>query len=174
MKYKNSFIVILGFLILIGNTIPSIAKTFTLHMDKTSAKITAGDWVSFHAILNNNTETTPENLVAHLNIAALIKGQYVDPEDWSTKRTQYLSAIQPGQTVKIPWKVHALIEGKFAVFVTLISDNPSFTNIVSQPLLIQVTPDKILPLNEVIPIIVLIPFLSLMLLIAIYNFRKST
>jgi len=173
MKCKYQLIVVLGLLILMGFGFTTAVWAVTLEISKNSAELTAGDWLEFNTVLRNNGSTATPELVAHLNIAALNKGRYVDPEDWSLERTQYVPPIQPHESLKLKWKVHALIEGNFATFVTIVSANKSpnklldksFSAMVTTPLIIQVAPDNILPMNEVIPVVALVPIFPLILLI---------
>ena len=134
-----------------------------VQISQESASLLAGDWVEFNTILRNNSTMATPPLVAHLNIAAVEKGPYVDPEDWSPQRTQYLPPLAPGESVQLDWQVHALVKGEFAFFVTIVSPEKTFSPIVSPSLLAQVAPDNILPLNEVIPVVVIVPLFPLAL-----------
>jgi hypothetical protein len=59
-------------------------------------------------------------LVAHLNVASLRPGVYVDPEDWSTSRTRYLDPIPAGGTATVRWSLQAVNAGTFAVYVAVL------------------------------------------------------
>jgi len=152
----------------------SSSANVTVQIDKQSAVLTAGDWVEFKTVLRNIGATATPALVVHQNIASLIQGRYVDPEDWSIKRTQYITSIQPGKSVQLSWNVHALIEGDFASFVTIVSSEKSFIPVVSMPLLLHVEPDDILPLKTVIPVVAIVPIFPLALLVftVIYTRRR--
>jgi hypothetical protein len=139
--------------------------TVSVQISKASAVLTAAGWMEFDTLLRNNGATATPPLVAHLAIAALDEGRYVDPEDWSPRRTQYLPPLQPGESVQLAWRLRGLIEGAFVTFVTVVSAEESFPPAVSASLRLQVTPDDILPLKEVIPVIALVPLFPLALLI---------
>lgn len=139
--------------------------TVTVRISKESAALAAGEWVEFDAVLRNHGATASPSLAAHLSVAALDKGLHVDPEDWSPRRTQYLPSLQPGESVRLTWKLHALFEGAFASFVTVVSTEESFQPAVSASLRLQVTPDNILPLKDVIPVVAAVPFFPLALLV---------
>lgn len=143
---------------------PADAKV-TLQITKTDGVVTAGDWLEFDAVLRNEGATVTPPLAAHLSIAALTQGKHVDPEDWSPQRTQYLSPLQPGESVQLPWRLHALLEGTFASFVTVVSEEGSFRPVVSESLRLRVAPDKILPWKDVIPVVALVPVFPLALLV---------
>lgn len=144
-------------------------------MDRDSASLVAGDWVEFSTVLQNDGTTATPALVAHLNIAALDKGRYVDPEDWSPERTRYVAPIAPGDSTRLAWRVHALIEGSYAAFVTVVSADRSFAPVAGSLLVIQAEPDRILPLGEVIPTASLVPVFPLALfLFSIVHRRRHS
>jgi hypothetical protein len=137
----------------------------SVQISKDSAALVAGDWVEFTTLLRNDGAGATPPLVAHLNIAAVKRGRYVDPEDWSPKRTQYLPPLEPGDSHQLNWRVHALAEGEFASFVTVVSPEESFEPVVGKSLLLHVEPDNILPLSDVIPVVAVVPFFPLALLL---------
>ena len=136
----------------------------TVTIDKESASIVAGDWVTFHTVISNTGHDATPPLVANFNVASIHPGPHVDPEDWSPRRTQYIDTIQPGGSVDLAWDVHTLFEGEFAIYVTIVSQEKSFTPVGSPTLHIQAGPDNVLPLNEVLPVVAIIPLFPLALL----------
>jgi len=139
--------------------------TVSVQISKESAALAAAEWMEFDTVLRNNGATATPPLVVHLAIAALEKGRYVDPEDWSPQRTQYLPPLQPGESVRLPWRLLALNEGAFVTFVTVVSAEESFPPAVSASLRLQVAPDDILPLKDVIPVAAVVPLFPLALLV---------
>ncbi len=129
------------------------------------ASLTAAEWVQFDTAVTNSGTTVTPPLAAHLSIAGLEQGQHVDPEDWSPERTQFLPALAAGETVHLTWWVHALFDGDFAAYVTVVPTQGSFPAASSKPLRLQVEPDDILPLEKVIPVVAAVPFVPLVLLI---------
>ena len=62
----------------------------------------------------HNTAAAPSGpLLAHLNVASLETSVYVDPEDWSSERSQELS-LQPGESQKLSWELQAVNSGRSA------------------------------------------------------------
>lgn len=137
----------------------------TVTIDKDTAAIVAGDWVTFHTVIRNTGDSATPPLVANFNVASFHPGPHVDPEDWSPLRTQYIDSIQPGGSVELAWDVHTLFEGDFAVYVTVVSQEKDFGPVGSPTLHIHAGPDDVLPLNEVIPVVVIIPLFPLALLL---------
>ena len=170
MKNLGRIITLVGLLIVL--LIPfgvsaqgSQPATLSINVDKVSASLVEGEWVNFQTEITNTGETVSPPLVAHLNVASLQPGKHVDPEDWSPERTQYLPPIQPGETVLLDWRVHTLFEGNFAVFVSLVSEDATFTTLSSPALQIRATPDAVLPMKDVIPTVAAVPFFPLGLLV---------
>jgi hypothetical protein len=161
-KWRMIPILLAASLVLAGLLLPTTAwgqvpQTVSVQMSQDAASLLVGESVEFSTVLRNaGTDVTPP-LVAHLNIASLKSGVYVDPEDWSSARTRYLAPLQPGDLVTVDWKVRALSEGDFATFVTLVAADPAFVPVTGAPLLIHTEPSKILPMGKVLPVVVLVP-----------------
>jgi hypothetical protein len=171
-------ILLTGLLLLVSAPIAAVRSptdaTVSVQISRESAALTAADWVEFDTVLRNHGATATSPLVAHLSIAALDKGRYVDPEDWAPQRTQHLPPLLPGESVRLGWKVRALFEGAFVTFVTVVSSEESFRPAVSAQLSLQVAPDDILPLKEVIPVAAVVPLFPLALLIFGAARRRQT
>lgn len=151
---------------------PSRDATIIMQISQKSAALTAGEWVEFSTVLRNDGATATPPLAAHLSIAAVDEGRHVDPEDWSPQRTQYLPPLQPGESVQLTWKLHALFEGVFVSFITVASTEESFPPAMSPFLRLQVAPDQILPLKDVIPVVAVVPLFPLALLVFMVAYRR--
>jgi hypothetical protein len=144
---------------------PAAAKNsndrLEVSLDRTQASTRIGDKFHFKTTVLNAGGTPVFGLVAHLNIVSLRKGVYVDPEDWSSQRTQYLAPIRPGEPVKLSWSVEAVNSGDFAIYVVLIpSPNPQTKPLaVSPALALRSTEQKTLNSGGVLPLVLGIPAL---------------
>ena len=174
MKSKNvvKATLLVGVIVFAGLTpLIALAQTsttdgnVTVTIDKESASLVAGDWITFHTVISNTGDNATPPLVANFNVASILPGPHVDPEDWSPLRTQYMDAIQPGESVVLSWDVHTLFEGDFAVYVTIVSQEKSFGPVGSPTLHIHAEPDNVLPLNEVVPVVAIVPLFPLILLL---------
>ena len=58
-------------------------------------------------------------ILAHLNVASIEGSVYVDPEDWSSDRSQQLS-LKPGESRKLSWEIQAVNSGLFAAYVVVV------------------------------------------------------
>ena len=150
----------------------SVGNELSIQISQETATLMAGDWVAFHTVLQNDSATATPPLAVHLSVADVKSGRHVDPEDWSPQRTQYVQ-LQPGESVQLNWRLHALFEGEFATFLTVLSPERTFVPLMSSPLQLQVTPDNILPLRTVIPVVAVVPIFPLgLLLVTVLNRRK--
>lgn len=159
----------LGFFLSVACSVPGNAEQgqgtgLSIVTGMESVSLAAGEWVTFTTLLRNDGAQPTPPLVAHLSIAGMDDRQHVDPEDWSPRRTQSLSPLQPGETLQLEWRLHALFAGEFASFVTLIPKDASFKAISGAPLRLNVEPKTILPLAAVVPVAVLVPLIPLGLL----------
>ena len=164
---KVAVILVVGMLLLGGLAAPVWGQgpdeALSIEVSQDSGSILAGEWIEFNTVLHNTSDAATPPLVAHLNVAAVEPGPYVDPEDWSPNRTRYVAAIQSGDSVQLQWRVHALMEGEFGVFVTIISSERSFSSVASSPLHLHVEPDQVLPMDNVVPVITIVPIIPLVL-----------
>ena len=89
-------------------------------VDRTGVATGLGKRFAFRSTVANTGPDEARGLVAHLNVASLRPGVYVDPEDWSTSRTRYLDPIPAGGTATVRWSLQAVNAGSFAVYVAVL------------------------------------------------------
>jgi hypothetical protein len=138
-----------------------------LAMSRAQVATRLGDSFEFSSTIRNTGKGTLPELVAHLNVVALTKGVYVDPEDWSSQRTHYLARLRPGQSARISWKVESVNGGDFAIYVVVLPDrSPSRSTLAVSPAVdVHVTERRTLNSGGVLPLALGIPgFLGLLIL----------
>jgi hypothetical protein len=145
----------------------------SVQISRESVTMMAGDWANFETVLQNNGTAATPPLAVHLSIAAVETGHHVDPEDWSPARTQFLPSLSPGESLQLNWELHALFEGEFTAFVTVVSADGAFASTMGRPLRMHVTADNILPMSKVIPVVTAVPFLPLGLLLITGLYRRK-
>ena len=89
-------------------------------VDRTGVATGLGKRFVFRSTVANAGAGEARGLVAHLNVANLRPGVYVDPEDWSTSRTRYLDPIRDGGTATVRRSLQAVNAGTFAVYVAVL------------------------------------------------------
>src|SRR3954468_19854194 len=62
----------------------------TVSQETVQVTTSVGERFSFVSTVSNTTTSPATGLVANLNVVSLDPNVYVDPEDWSTQRTQFL------------------------------------------------------------------------------------
>ena len=113
------------------------------------------------------TRTTIENTgasgvtgaIAHLNVLSLASGTYVDPEDWSSRRTRYLAPLPAGRSTTVAWQLHAVSPGRFVVYVALVRADGSGLLGVGPPVRVTVSDRTTLNSGGIVPLALGIPLL---------------
>ena len=114
-----------------------------------------GESFGFDSEIRNTSGETQSDLVAHLNVAGLSSGIYVDPEDWSEDRTRFLRHLAPGESTTVGWNVKAVTGGRAAIYVVVLPgrNEPA----VSQAMTVQIADTKDLNSDGVLPLALGVP-----------------
>lgn len=88
--------------------------------DRQAVTTSLGHKFRFRTTITNRGSGTASKLIAHLNVLSLRSGTYVDPEDWSSHRTRYLTPIPPGSAITLTWNMQAVNSGAFGVYVAVL------------------------------------------------------
>lgn len=88
-------------------------------LDRDRADAGPGDKIEFVSTVTNDGDASRSDLIAHLNVLTTDPSVYVDPEDWSPRRTQYLDELAPGESVDVSWDVQAVTSGPLILFVSV-------------------------------------------------------
>jgi hypothetical protein len=110
-----------------------------------------------------NTGAAPTGeILAHLNVASIEGTVYVDPEDWSSSRSQQLS-LEPGESQELSWELQAVNAGHFAAYVVVVpfgSKVAGNEELLISPLVnIAVANRSTLTAQGALPIVISIPLL---------------
>ncbi|MBI3670615.1 MAG: ABC transporter permease subunit [Acidobacteria bacterium] len=104
-----------------------------ISIDLDTKVVKAGTPILYNTLVTNNgTEASPPLILAMNIINLKGSGDPVDPEDWSPQRTQYLESLAPGQAVTHSWRVNAILDGNFMVYMVVIPA-PGGPEATSQP-----------------------------------------
>jgi hypothetical protein len=99
------------------------AAAASVTVDRARVNARLGDTFVFRTEIANDASTPTPALIAHLNILSLRDGVYVDPEDWSSRRTWYLGKLRAGDNRSIAWSVKAINGGSYAAYVAVLPQN---------------------------------------------------
>jgi hypothetical protein len=110
-----------------------------------------------------NTGSAPTgDVLAYLNIASMQDEVYVDPEDWSSSRSQNLT-LQPGESRTLSWDIQAVNAGRFAAYVVVLPEGSEVSGaeglVVSPLMKIDVETRSAMSESGVLPVVLAIPLL---------------
>jgi ABC-2 type transport system permease protein len=154
---------------------PPHALQISIDMGYTTVK--AGDHILFNTVVTNAGETASPPVAVAMNIVNLnAAGDVVDPEDWSPQRTQYLDTVAAGQSVSLGWRVNAILDGDYLVYMVAIPE-PAGRDATSQPVAsagihLTVTPFTRLNPRGVLPYAIGGPVLLALGIVYIYRRRR--
>jgi len=92
----------------------------SVRVDRTEIATKLGHKFSFRSTISNEGSSPVSGVIAHLNVLSYDPSTYVDPEDWSSHRTLYLPTLSPQAAHTITWRMQAVNDGTFAVYVAAV------------------------------------------------------
>ena len=143
----------------------------------TDTIVRAGAPVEFDTeVTNDGSEGTPPLIVAMNIINLNAQGDVVDPEDWSPQRTQYVQRLAAGESTALSWRVNAILDGDFMVYIVVIPA-PEAVDATSQPVAtsgihLTVTPYQRLNPGGVLPYVVGGPLVLGLIIFLVYRHRR--
>jgi len=140
---------------------PPSAGELTISVSKSEVSALTGDKFTFTTeITNSGSEATPP-LIANLNFASLDDSTYIDPEDWSPRRTVSIPPVGPGSSVSRSWTVNPILKGDVAVYVVVLPDSPGLAGagpLVASPAIhVRVGEQRSLNPGGVLPVVLAVP-----------------
>jgi ABC-2 type transport system permease protein len=139
--------------------------------------IKTGDKVLYNTVVTNQGTVASRALVVAMNIINLnAAGDIVDPEDWSPQRTQYIDSLPAGQSKTLSWRVNAILDGNYLVYMVLVPE-PAGTEATSRPVAssgLHLTVNKFTKLNPggVLPYAIGGPVILLGAIFLLYRARR--
>lgn len=150
---------------------PAGREGIVVELDRDRLEAGPGEKFSFESVIRNTGDAPLEGYVAHLNILTTDESVYVDPEDWSPKRTQYLDDLAAGDAATLTWTVQSVTSGPLILFVSVTSrDTDAVTS--SGPLQLTVGGQRVVNAGRVLPVVLWAPGAILLLLGAAFLRRR--
>ena len=145
-------------------------------IDLDARTVKAGTPVLYKTVLANHGGTATPTLIVAMNIINLnAKGEIVDPEDWSPQRTQYTEPIAPGQSVSLDWRVNAILDGNYMIYMVVVPPPTSAATtshpIASPAIHLTVTPFTRLNPGGVLPFAIGGPLVLALVIFLVYRHR---
>jgi hypothetical protein len=146
-----------------GSATPAAGDGVVVKLDKSELLAGPGEKLTFESTVRNTGDRSLDGYVAHMNILTTDESVYVDPEDWSPRRTQYLDPLRPGASTSLSWSVQAVTSGPLILFVSVTSpDSETVTS--SGPLNLTVQGQRVVNSQAVMPLVLWVPAVVLTLL----------
>ena len=142
----------------------------TVRLNESRAAVGPGQKVRFSSTVRNESGGSVSGLVVHLAILTSDADVYVDPEDWSPRRTQYVDELGPGEEATLDWDVQAVTAGPIILYVA-VTDPASGTVAVSGPLNMTVGGRREVNAEKVLPLVAGVPA-ALVALLAVTGIRR--
>ncbi len=135
----------------------SYGAVVAVALDRTALDTRIGQTFTFTSTVRNDGDETLTGLVAHLNVLGLDPSVYVDPEDWSSERTQFLDPLPGQDRDELSWEVQAVSPGALALYVTVTAKQGSADVTTSKALRLSVTQARKLNATDAAPLVLGMP-----------------
>ena len=157
MTARRGLLVGVASLLLFGAPAAAAKSPIEVSLSRGDVSTRIGESFSFDSEIGNTSGETQSDLVAHLNVAGLSSGIYVDPEDWSEDRTKFLPPLGPGESTTVGWNVKAVTGGRAAIYVVVLPGRSEPA--VSPAMEVQIADTKDLNSDGVLPLALGVPAL---------------
>ena len=141
----------------------SPAAAADVSFDRAGVAMSVGERVTLTSKVTNPGGEPSGQVLAHLNIVSLTSSVYVDPEDWSSERSQVIEDLGPGESQTLSWPIQAVDVGSFAVYVVLLPDSGANAGrgplVVSPPVHLDVAGKRTLDAGGALPVVLVVPVL---------------
>jgi ABC-2 type transport system permease protein len=133
-----------------------LAQPLEVSIDANYNVVKAGDHILFNTTVTNKASEASAPLTVAMNIINLDSASdVVDPEDWSPQRTQYIGPLAAGASSKLAWRVNAILDGDYMVYMVVIPEPASREStshpVASSGIHLTVTPFTKLNPRSVLP-----------------------
>jgi hypothetical protein len=145
--------------LLVALVLAAPAGAATVGISRTQVATRIGEKFSFTTTVRNESGSPLGDLVAHLNVLSSDPGTYVDPEDWSSHRTQYLAPIAAHGSRTSSWVVTAVNSGEITIFVSVLPRRGPGQIVATAPLRVEIASRRTLNSGGVLPLALGIPAL---------------
>lgn len=129
-----------------------------------------GESVDAQVEVTNTTTQPTDSLVVHIDITDPAHTRSVDPEDWTSKLTQRVGVIDPGDTVTVTWTLQPIAEGQYVVYAVALAPDAT-TLAASNVAHVDVTAQRSLNPGGILPVAIGAPTLVGGLLV--FQIRRS-
>jgi hypothetical protein len=133
-----------------ASAVAHLRHDIAISVDMAYRTVKQGEAITYNSVVTNqSTEPSPPLCLAMNIVNMNAAGDIVDPEDWSPQRTQYLETLAPGQSSTFAWRVNAILDGDYLIYMVAIPE-PTGADATSLPVAssgIHLTVTKFTKLN---------------------------
>ena len=161
--------------VLLGLSAPAAraAGNVVVTNDRAAIATKIGDKFVFHSRIANRGGAAATGLVAHLNVLDLTGHTYVDPEDWSSKRTRYLAPIPAGGSTTLTWRMNGVNAGTIGIYVAVLPRSGAPIPPTTGPTVrVQIKDRKTLNSGGIVPLALGIPAVLGLLALGVRQRRR--
>ena len=150
--------------VLSGLPAPALADPLNVQVvaDPPAISTVLGDHFEITTEIRNTGSAPTGEILAHLNVASIEGTVYVDPEDWSSERSQQLS-LKAGESRELSWEIQAVNSGRFAAYVVIVPFGGTVKGneaLQISPLVkVDVAPRSTLTAGGTLPVVLMMPLL---------------
>jgi hypothetical protein len=167
-------LLIVAMLVALAVVAPAQAAVSVMN-DRTAITTKLGHKFTFRSRIENRGATAAGDLVAHLNVVDLTGHTYVDPEDWSSRRTRYLAAIPPGGSTTVTWPMNAVNSGTIGLYVAVLPRSGTPVRPVTSPTLrLRIRDRRTLNSGGILPLALGIPGAIGLLALGVRSSRRRS
>jgi ABC-2 type transport system permease protein len=156
---------------------PAQHSPLQISIDMNYKTVNAGEHILYNTVVTNNGTAESPSLCVAMNIINLdAAGDIVDPEDWSPQRTQYIVSLAPGKSATHAWRVNAILDGDYLVYMVVIPE-PDGQDATSQPTASSGIHLTVLPFSKlnpggVLPYAIGGPVVLILAMVFLYRLRR--
>lgn len=136
----------------------------SVKLDRTTVSTAIGQRFSFTSTVRNDGDRPLPAVVAHLNVLSLDPDVYVDPEDWSSNRTNYAGTLAAHASTRLTWNVQAVNTGRFVLYVAVTAEQGAADVAASNTLRLGVAQQRTLNAGGILPLAAAMPASVLVLM----------
>ena len=136
----------------------------TVELDQSAVSTDVGGRFEFSSTVHNDSGGELTGMIAHVNILSTDPSTYVDPEDWSSERTQYLDPLAPGESVVLRWRVQAVNSGTSLIYVAVTDERGQAPVAASDGLELSAREQRTINASGVLPVTLGMPAAVLLLM----------
>ncbi|MHA6794101.1 hypothetical protein ACVGVM_11415 [Pseudonocardia bannensis] len=155
-----------------SGAVPQAGAGVSIELDRSDLALVVGDRFGFTSTLRNDGTRPMPDVVAHVDVVGLDPGVYVDPEDWSSERTQFVGTLPAGQSVQLAWTVQAVNPGPLVIYVTVTSQQGSVAVAVSPALRLDVASRSTVSGGGILPVVFGVPAVALIAIGLVLYLRR--